>query len=127
MRCCNKLMNINNIITLDDVDVYSQRKLFVRKCAVCSKLKYQLSEFNNITGEFVFDRNRPKRINDINRWIDDLINLRFCSADVKKGNKSAMAFIFGSNKVFDNKIVQIGYDFNGTERNRKVLNDEKKA
>lgn len=119
MLCCNRLMSIIDTIPLDNEDIYYNRKIYVRECMNCKKKKYQLSEVNSITGAIELDRNKPKRLKNTEAWLNNLLKLSYESPlKIKKGSKSAMAFIFGSNKMINKKPIQIGYDFNGTERNR---------
>ena len=124
MLCCNRLMSIIDTIPLDNEDIYYNRKIYVRECPHCKKRKFQLTEINSITGCVEYDRNKPKRIKNEEAWLNNLLKLSYDSSlKIKKGSKSAMAFIFGSNKVINKKPIQIGYDFNGTERNRTEAKD----
>ena len=115
--CCNKLVKCSDTFILDDYDVYKDRQLLVYKCPVCNKEKYLLIEYNILNDDFIYNRNKPKKTKDLEKWLkkvkEKAVNRAFV---IKKGNKSNMGFIFGVNL----KDKQIGKDFNNTVRFVKV-------
>lgn len=116
MRCCSRNMNCEKV-GLQNIGQFEHRVLYIYTCPVCSAIKYELREYDVVTGNLVLNRNKPSKKKNIPEWANSLIKLSRAFAyfdEIKKGNRSNMGFIYGKTTAKEH----IGYDFNGTERSR---------
>ena len=120
IECCSKKIKPTRTINLEPIDGYIDRALIVGYCPICKNIKYQLIEFDLYKGQYILNRNKPKRLKHINEWAEKLERQEstnpIVDGKIKHGSKSAMAFIFGKSKETPLGTLHKGYDFNGTER-----------
>ena len=127
LECCNKRVKPTRVIPLEATYRYVDRYLLYGICSnpKCHRLIFELREFDLVTGNVVINRNKPKRIKHQEEWVESLQRQETTNpitTNIKKGNKSAMAFIFGKSKETPLGIIHSGYDFNGTKRKEFLVN-----
>ena len=122
--CCSKKGIIENIVPLEPTYRYVEREIIYGRCPKCQRPIFQLKEFDLLNGCEVINRDKPKRLKHVDKWLEWLEKQKSSynhTQKIKTGNKSAMAFIYGVSKETPLGITHTGYDFNGTKRKEFVL------
>lgn len=119
--CCGKKFYNRDVIWLNDKNEYVDRCLIVGYCPFCGSPKAELIEYNILTGNLAYDRNKPTKSKNLIVWIENLIKEKAPYDHVvlkKMGSRGGMGFIFG----VSNENEHRGYDFNGTLRKSFEVN-----
>lgn len=124
IECCSTKVKPDRVIALEPDYKYIDRYLVYGHCSKCYRPLYKLFEYDRINGHLVINRDKPKRLKHLDKWLERLerqeVPFSFVTR-IKTGNKSAMAFIYGKSKETPAGVVHTGYDFNGTKRKEFVF------
>lgn len=116
--CCRRRIEPDQTIFLVPNNRYRDRKLEIVKCPVCGALLAELTQFNNLTGEYETIRPKSKKTSRF------LLNLQKTEKElkIKTGTKSGANWIYGVNKECKSgDIKQYSVNFNGDRKLVKVI------